>query len=282
MDARVRDINTISILDEYLFESEIKKNREKVMSSHHPSSVSSCLRALYYRWKNAEITDPTQPKDIWRMYMGTWVHQMYANLLKETGMTVEAEVELTYHDERLAYPIHGFLDNMIVVNGIKYGVELKTVFGYGAKAIQISGKPREQDEMQMKTYLSIMPELDYMIASYLARDSFYRTEFMFTMNKEERKSFLDFIVSKFMRLEDYVEQNVLPDREYQVCIKDREFKDSVQYKNTKYKSDWQCMYCNRRSLCWAEELNSFEMTLPVDGEGVSRRNSDDTIECSAE
>jgi len=280
-------INTISILDEYLYDTELKKNEDKQMSSHHPSGVSSCLRQLYYKWINAEVTDPVQPKDIWRMKMGTWLHEMYANLLKETGMAVESEVELTYHDERLKYPIHGYLDNMIVVNGITYGVELKTVFGYGAKAIQMSGKPREQDEMQMKTYLSIMPELDHMIAPYLARDSFYRTEFNFTMSKEERKEFLDLIVNKFMKLEQAVDTKTIPDREYQVCIKDGEFKDSVQHKTVKYKSNWQCMYCNRRSLCWAEELNSYDMTLPSEGNEVMNRkgyigDDVDVLECSAE
>jgi len=256
-------INTITALDEYLYETELKKNREKVMTSHHPSGASSCMRQLYYKWKRTEITDPTPPKDIWRMMFGRYLHEMYAKLLVEAGFKAEDEIEITFTDDRLKYPIHGYMDNVFSINGEKYAVELKTVFGYGAKSIQISGKPRAQDETQMKIYLGVTRDIKYMIAPYIARDSFYRTEFCFTMTDAERDEFMELVIEKFARLEMYVEQDRVPNRDYQVCIKDGEFKDSVQHKTVKYKSNWQCFpYCQYRSHCWAEELSSMDMVLP--------------------
>jgi len=255
-------INTITALDEYLYETELKKNREKVMKSHHPSGASSCMRQLYYKWKQVDISDPVQPKDIWRMKMGTWLHEMYAKLLEDAGFDVESEIEITFTDPRLKYPIHGYMDNVFTFNEEKYGVELKTVFGYGAKSIQLSGKPRDQDEIQMKIYLGVRRDLKYMVAPYLARDSFYRTEFCFTMTDAERDEFMDGVIKKFMFLEIHVDADIIPNRDYQVCIKDGEIKDSVQHKTVKYKSSWQCLYCQYRSHCWAEELSSMDMVLP--------------------
>ena len=86
-------MNTINILDDYLVKTELKRNSEKVMTSHHPSGASSCIRQLYYKWKQVGISDPVQAKDIWRMRMGTWLHEMYANLLKDAGFKVESEVD---------------------------------------------------------------------------------------------------------------------------------------------------------------------------------------------
>lgn len=279
-------INTINILDEYIYEQELKKNSEKVMSSHHPSGASSCIRQLYYKWTNEPISNPVQPKDIWRMKFGTALHKMYAELLQESGIAeVMSEVEITYTDPRLEYPIHGFMDNVFAVDEETYSVELKTVFGYGAKAIQLSGQPRDQDLIQMKIYLSVRRDLDHMLAPYIARDSFYRTEFCFTMTQEERDEFIEGIVQKFIALELAVKNKSIPDREYDVCVKDGEIKDSVQHNNVKYKSDWQCLYCQYRSTCWEEEIFSVNnMHLPMDkGTEVKKpikSNHDD--ECTVE
>lgn len=254
-------MNTLKLIDEYLYENDIKKEDDKVMSSHHPSSISSCMRALYYRWIKAPITDPRTATDAWRMELGKWLHLMYADHISKTGMKVENEVEVTYKDPRLRYPIHGYIDGII---DNRIGIELKTTFGYGAKAIQISGKPREQDEAQAKVYLSIRKDLECFNIPYLARDSFYRTEFIINMSPQNREDYLNSCVDKFERLEKYVSQGALPNREYSAVIKDGEIKDSIQHKGVKYKSDWVCMYCIRRSLCWKPEIESMDIILPME------------------
>jgi len=127
----------------------------------------------------------------------------------------------------------------------------------------------------MKIYLAVRRDLDHMIAPYIARDSFYRTEFCFTMTDAERDEFLEGIIQKFIKLEEFVDFKIVPMRDYQACIKDGEIKDSVQYKSIKYKSDWQCLYCQYRSGCYYHELQSMEMILPI-------ANSADELENSAE
>ena len=39
------------------------------------------------------------------------------------------------------------------------------------------------------------------------------------------------------------------------AIKDGEIKKQYQRDNIIYKSDWQCMYCGHRSLCWRDKLD---------------------------
>lgn len=293
-------MNTLNAIDKYLEDQDLWKESTKVMSSHHPSAVNNCMRQQWYKWKAVRrrqdgstelmipVTDPRKAKDIWRMSMGTWIHNGYAELMAKIGFNVKSEEEITYHDPRLKHPIHGYIDNEYVYESdageMIQGIEVKTTFGYGAKALQIANEPKENDLAQAKVYLAIRRNINGFSMPYIARDSFYRTEFQVFMSQEERDEYLEKIVTRFELMEMLVEKNIMPKRDFQVCIKDGELRDSVQHKGVKYKSDWQCMYCIRRSLCWADELASMDMILPDNGEEVkpSKKSQEETLECIAE
>jgi hypothetical protein len=59
-------------------------------------------------------------------------------------------------------------------------------------------------------------------------------------------------------LEVSVYAKTIPDREYQVAIKNGEIKDKFQKEKIEYKSDWQCRYCSYANNCWKEELIKYK------------------------
>lgn len=257
----MKNINILKRIDIYLEEQDRKSLDNRVRTSHHPSGANKCLRQMYYDWTNTPVTNYRTATDIWRMNLGTWMHKMFAHYLREMGEEVVDEVEMTLTDPTLKYPIHGYLDNIIEIDGELYGIELKTVFGQGGKSIQLSGKPREDDATQTKIYL-VANNLAGFFVDYLARDSFYRTEFQIVMSNPEREAFKNMIINKFRTLEHMVEKKIIPDRDYHAIVCDGMLIGSKQHKLIKYKSDWQCMYCVYRDHCYAEEIADFGMHLP--------------------
>lgn len=254
-------INILRRIDGWLEEQDRIKLDTRDRKSHHPSGANKCIRQMYYDWSNTPVSNYRVATDIWRMNLGSWMHKMFAHYLREMGEEVVDEVEMTLTDPRLKFPIHGYLDNIIEIGGELYGIELKTVFGQGGKSIQLSGKPREDDATQAKIYL-VANDLKGFFVDYLARDSFYRTEFDIVMTNTEKEVFKNRIVSKFEALENYVDQKRIPDREYQAIVCDGMLIGNKQHKLIKYKSDWQCMYCVYREHCYAEEIADFGMHLP--------------------
>ena len=255
-------INILKKIDSWLEEQDKIKLDTRNRTSHHPSGANKCLRQMYYEWTGTPVSNYRVATDIWRMNLGTWMHKMFAHYLREMGEEVIDEVEMTLTDPTLKNPIHGYLDNVIEIDGELYGIELKTVFGQGGKSIQLSGKPREDDEVQTKIYLAAN-ELKGFFIDYLARDSFYRTEFEIVMTADEKENFKKRIINKFRTLEQMVDAKIVPDREYHAIVCDGMLVTNKQYKLIKYKSDWQCMYCVFRDHCYAEEIADFGMHLPI-------------------
>ena len=250
------NINILYKIDEWLEYQDKKKLDERDRKSHHPSGANKCMRQLYYDFTGEKVSNYRDATDIWRMNLGTWMHKMFALYLKDMGAYVEDEVEILVEHPDLKYPIHGYMDNLITIDDMTYGIELKIVFGRGAKSIQVSGKPREDDEIQSKVYLAFGDVAGYFV-DYLARDSFYRTEFQIQMTAEQKDTFRRWMINKFKKLEWYVDNKIIPERDYFAIASDGMLKDKVQRKKVEYKSDWQCLYCVYRETCWAQELEDF-------------------------
>ena len=119
-------------IDEMLEAKDRRELDSKKRTSHHPSGYSDCMRKMFFDWTNFPVSNYRTATDIYKMLAGKWIHQGFAELLKELyGDRVQTEVEFTYEHPDLQYPIHGFMDNVIVIDGVLIGIELKTSFGRG-------------------------------------------------------------------------------------------------------------------------------------------------------
>lgn len=249
-------MNLLNKVDTFLELQDKKKLDEKIRTSHHPSGANKCMRQLYYEWTREPVSDYRKATDCWRMMVGTWIHKMFAELLKEMGLEVKDEIEIFHECPELEYPIHGYMDNVIVIDGDTYGIELKSTFGRGIVNIQRSQKPREDDEIQSLIYLAFENLKGYFL-DYLGRDSFYRTEFNLTLNDKQTEVFKAYIINRFKELEEHVRNKQLPPRQFFAIVSGGEFKEKVQRNKEEYKSDWQCLYCVYRSRCYEKEIEDF-------------------------
>lgn len=247
-------------VNEFLELRDLEREEGKKMRSHHPSGVSSCMRQLWYKWKQAPVTDPRSAQDVWRMEIGNAIHDYYARILKEMGYEVQSEYEVWMEDDRLKYPIHGYIDNLLVVEGKAIPIEIKTLWGMGAKMVQAEG-PRGSDIGQIGVY-AFMQEYEHFLLEYLARDSMWTDEYTLKFTKEKRAELKESAIKKFVALESYVEQDIEPPREYGAVVWDGEIKKTKQIDGIKYSSDWQCMYCVRRSHCYRKEIENMTNILP--------------------
>lgn len=254
-------MNLLNEVDKFLEQKEKNKLDNLALDCHRPSGYSKCRRELYWMWTKYPVSNYPTATDIYRMSVGTWIHEGFAKILKEMyGEKVKEEIEFMLHPEELKYPIVGHIDDVISIDDEVIGVELKTSFGRGITSIAKDGKPRDEHSDQAKIYLACNP-IDRFKIPYLGRDSFYRTEFDIVMTSESKVNFINKIVAKFKYIEECIEFKVTPARDFHAVVKDGEIRDKVQHNKVEHKSDWQCLYCNYRDSCYAEEIASFNICL---------------------
>lgn len=247
-------------IDTYLEDRDYENEASKVRKSHHPSEVSACNRAIYYRWTKAPITNPRNAESIWRMEMGKAVELLAVGYLKGMGYEVIEQEEVTIEASPLIHPVHGYIDITIqTVDGL-HRAEVKTTWGQGTKAIQYNGPQKEHVEQAMCYMIDKGINVYNMI--YIARDTLWRSEFVIKKTQWELDNFRAHMISKFAHIESCVDEKVMPPRDFSAIVADGEVKATIQRNGVKYKSDWNCLYCVRRDLCYANERESFGLYLP--------------------
>jgi hypothetical protein len=247
-------------IDSHIETENFRNEYEKVRKSHHPSEVLSCNRAIVYKWMKADISNPRDATSVWRMEMGKAVELLAIKYLREMGFDVDDQREITIESKRLKYPIHGYIDIWVNDNEGGNGAEVKTTWGYGTTDVSNNG-PREQDISQSMVYMSAENQNTYNLI-YIARDTLWRNEYVIRKSDEELRSFMSSVEDKFSKIEDYVENNIIPPRDFKAIVADGEVKSTIQRNGVKYKSDWNCLYCVRRDLCYAEERSDYGLHIP--------------------
>lgn len=252
----------LSKIDAYIEDQDYVKELTKVRQSHHPSEVSSCNRAIYYKWKNAPVTNPRNAESIWRMEMGKAVELLAIKYMKDMGYDVEDQREINLKFDTLKYPIHGYIDIYALKEDMDKPVyaEVKTTWGQGTKDVQMNG-PREQDVNQAMVYMYAENVQKYNMI-YIARDTLWRSEYILDLSLHQLDVFMDWVVRKFQKIENYVESGTLPPRDFKAVVADGEVKKVIQRNGVKYSSQWQCMYCVRRDFCYADERADYGLHIP--------------------
>jgi len=248
-------MNLITKIDNYLV---TKENRER--TSYYPSEVSKCIRQMYYKWEKIEVSNPISAGGYWKMNMGNKLHELVSEFLVGANLEIVDEVSFKY-DAGLNYPISGRIDNLFMEGERLCGIEIKTTYGAGIRAIRNKGYPKDNDIEQVLVYMGCT-DIEKFYILYIGRDDGYRTQFkiekrngqIFCDNKPVHITF-EKLLDKFRDLEDYRLENRLPDRQFKVAIKNGAIKDKFQKNKVVYKSMWCCMYCQYANKCWEDILN---------------------------
>jgi hypothetical protein len=111
------------------------------------------------------------------------------------------------------------------------------------------------------------------ILLYIGRDNGFILEYNFTYDYlfQEYNMLLSEKLDQLKILKTQIEQSVLPNRDFQVCIKNTKdiLSFAFQKDNKKYKSAWQCEYCSWKNECWKDVLSEIKNnTFYLDGQFI--------------
>jgi hypothetical protein len=247
---------------------------------HNPSSASirrpdgtvvgACLRSLFYKAKAFAVTNPKELTTKLQGDFGNAIHKtLQDRLQKHKSIKLVPESAGKVSVDGLTKEVSFRLDGLVSYHGEMGCLEIKTVNSFAlTRMLKTVGGPKEKDILQVLSYFGTNPDLMWAAIIYFGRDTAFRSEHhivkqsdgSFTIRnvvpegKEKKIEGLSYeeIVKRWKELEDYLEKDEVPPRDYKVVL-DKEGK--VTEKRTKnhvdYKSDQECLYCSYQDLCWS-------------------------------
>ena len=218
-----------------------------------PSYLTDCIRKIWYKKTKTIQSNPVSLHSYIKFSMGDAIHEKLAEILSKVAYIKKGEV---WHDKE----IHGIewiyrVDNYILLKSNEFIIEIKSIYGNTA----YNDLPKENAIMQLFCYL-LLEKINQGILLYLCRDTGFIEEFHFSIEglKEKYGNKYKERLSKLKSIRDNIEQ--IPNREYNINLKNLngEIKTDFQKDGIKYKSDWQCLYCQWYNECWEKELKKIK------------------------
>lgn len=242
-----------------------------------------CLRKSYFRLSDDYQPTAHSPHTKYIFMQGNMIEDKLVQIWKEMGIWHDNSVK--FYD--VENNISGELDAVLKEppSGKLYGVEVKTFYGYhGGKEIfgnkSQKGFPKMSQLLQTLVYLNYWQDkgLDYFRMVYFARDDARRKTFKIELHKEGNivfpmvdgeviRSFtIDDVLARYKDLKHYVETDTVPPTDFELQypdVKIEDFYKKGKVAKTKYEAwkkgrlkkhehigDWQCSYCEFKSICW--------------------------------
>ena len=141
------------ILDEVLATEETAKQAKRTSSLHKwsPSMFGRCYRAQWWNKSKEPLSDPPTAELLRRFQCGKLFHNFIQDLLKKSGMKIEAEVKVENED------VLGYAD--LIINGEEVG-EIKSqhsrAFWWLEKSDKEIEKEKYENLLQLMTYAFIL------------------------------------------------------------------------------------------------------------------------------
>lgn len=270
---------TVTTREPHLYPSEAS------VKITHPDGteevLGTCMRAAYLRFTGEERESPNA-RSQFIFAMGHMVEDVFLEQWKQMGVWVDDDVEF-YNNN---YNIKGKLDAICKnPDGEKYGVEVKSFYGYFAQTQiignrSVTGKPKESQLLQTVVYANeFKNQLPYFKMIYLERGNAARTEFKIEVrpvegtdrvvvngNVETRYTIQD-IYDRYSLLTEHITNRDVPPSEFKLYYDDNEIErfyskgrvSKTNYQKFKRNSknpnnrpgDWQCSYCPYKKFCWS-------------------------------
>lgn len=243
--------------------------------------LGKCHRAVYYRLTGVEPTNPPDAGSQVIFLLGNSVEAAVIEAWKQMGLWENNSVKW----EDRAKNLSGEYDVILREGDLLYGVEVKSFYGYhankqllghnegrGAKKRWIPGRPKDPHLMQASLYVAQSEgRLAGFKLFYVSRDQCDMVEFNITIDKDgviyingypETRFTLDDIYDRYKKMNEYVDNDIKPAREFKLKHTDEEVEalfaagkisktahgDHMSGKK-KY-VDWHCSYCDYKDHCW--------------------------------
>lgn len=286
----------IDLIDNHLVTPE--SEREKL--SHWPSEASAiingqiegrCLRAQWYRWKGVEPTNRPQAKSVWTWRIGDAFELVVRQALIDLGLGNAQGAKIKWQPPGLEHPVTGKLDNIANLNGDLVGVEVKSTYSYGFRAIKEHG-PKMSWLLQQFIYLkALVGSVDEFRTLAFDRETMFRPEYRVFLEETEWGSgvvvtdtltnqvwrYPDLqakIISRWRKLEHWLGAESPPPCDFQHEYTATQWEERYQqyldtsrakkkqtfkaWRKKKRDGDWQCdpQYCSWANKCRENNGNS--------------------------
>jgi len=244
------------------------------------SWAGMCARKIAYMVADVPETNPSSTADIWRMGLGSVVHELLQPAIEQwigsdTTLNAEEEVNVVLGEHG-----HGHVDLVLETDdGKTVVVELKTINGFGYKmAIEKGEGPRHSAVLQGSMYARAL-NADYLVLAYLSLENIapgraekfglddigrFAAEWHLTPDE-----FFPLAEQEMERIEGIAlateaegPQSIPrrfshsdPDVPFPAEIDDPS--KGLWVEGTSYGKVWQCNYCNHQDQCVQDKANGF-------------------------
>ncbi len=224
-------------------EGQVKKIEEFRLN---PSALSKCRRAVWYEY-HTRPSDPIPAYSLVKMRMGDGVHSVIQSLLSDLDgvqvIEIEKDKEIVLPGQ--SWPVRYRIDAVVDIDGVGHVVELKTTYSSGWDRVSLF--PDEGHLLQLRTYMTL-ENIKNGLLIYIARDNGMIAEHAVKMSDEEIAGHKAFLIAKGNELLSVVRSDTLPERDFDLVVKEKR-DGSLSFEA----SDWQCRYCQHRTLCAKNE-----------------------------
>jgi len=268
--------------------------------------LGKCARAVYYRIKGIEPTNPPDAKSQIIFLLGHQVEAAVTEAWKQMGIWENNSVRWEDKDRNLS----GEFDVILREGDQLYGVECKSFYGYyankqilghwegrGRNKRFIKGRPKDEHLMQAALYCAhTRGTLAGFKIFYVSRDATDMGEFDITVDDKgtiyidgvaETRFTINDIYDRYANVNEYVKNDELPEKDFEYKPSDERVEELAQrgvvsataLKNHQSKKqsyrDWHCSYCNYRDYC--QNNMSEENAIKHEEETAENTSMDDIM-----
>lgn len=230
-----------------------KESEEKAIGLHMaPSYMTKCKRAIFFSKTNTPASNPPETHAYIKFELGDATHEKIQSILKDIGMWIEGEdlKEVNRFGLDWKYMIDGKVKDP---DGNEYIIEIKSIYAAGFNSIE--REPKFEHEIQLMMYM-LFENIERGILLYIGRDNGRLIEYNYSLQslKDKHEKWFIHKIAELKLLMQQIAKSEMPERDFQIQIKNTPngFSEDFQHKTVKYKTDWQCSYCNYKNLCWKD------------------------------
>lgn len=238
------DPNELARLIETAYLARRRETKFVKKTSFAPSSIgygkSTCARFWYHAFTGAIWDESdTDAQSIASMAAGTDAGIRIANILEETGLKVEKEVDIRYEDP----PIHGYMDISLEWKGETIPGEIKTTRQEMFVLRQNSMKPPLYNLFQILIYMKVTGK---------------RVGFLLYENKNDQ-GFLIIPVEWTPRNEALLEEAF----DWMRLVRKTWEDGDIPNRGFPTKRNKNCRQCPVRDTCWSEDALESTVVIPL-------------------
>jgi len=203
------------VIDKYYLDSQKKRTQ----THFYISQAGKCPRHIFFKFKN--VAEKELEPHILRLFdHGDHMHQLIMSALLSTRDVHVVASEVKIPPQEL---ISGRADAVISDGNQLYVLDIKSM---NSMVFRSMTEPKPENIQQIQLYLYYF-KIPKGILLYVNKDNLQLKEYIFDYNPSEAKRLLD----QMKLLKKQIDTNIVPKR------------------LVDYPSDWQCRYCQYKSVC---------------------------------